>query len=57
MNQFWLIGDNKCTTEMQYVNNKGNWEGGIREAIWELFYYLLNVSVNLKLFNNIRTMI
>ena len=57
MNQFWLIGDNKCTTEMQYVNNKGNWEGGIREAIWELFYYLLNVSVNLKLFKNIRTMI
>ena len=48
MNQFWLIGDNKCTTEMQYVNNRGNWEGGIREAIWEL--YLLNVSVNLKLF-------
>ena len=46
MYQYWHINCNKCTPLMLNVNN------GRREScsgIWELLYFLLNFSVNLKL--------
>lgn len=41
----------KCTSLMQYVNNRRNWGGWAKGYIVTL-YFLLNISANLKLHRN-----
>lgn len=33
MSQYWLISFNKCTTLMQDVNNRGDWEVGVESML------------------------
>jgi len=51
MYQYWFINHSKCTTQMQAVNNKTKRQAG-RMGVGDRsqLYFMLNVSINLKLF-------
>lgn len=46
MFQYWLISDNKGTTLMADVNDRGNCRGCGEWGIWELYTFLLSFFVN-----------
>lgn len=50
MYQYWFTNYHKCTTLMQDNNSRGNLEGGEERGYMGTLYFLLNFSINLKLF-------
>ena len=50
MYQYWFTNYHKCTTLMQDINSRGNLEGGEERGYVGTLYFLLNFSINLKLF-------